>query len=716
MTDTISSVAPAQKAGGAPAKRRIFVTTALPYANGPLHAGHMMEYVQADVWVRLQRMLGHEVHFVCADDTHGAPIMLAAERAGVTPQAFVAEIAAGRQPYLDGFRIRFDRWHSTDAPENHEIAQAIYRDLRDAGLVTTRSVDQFFDPAKGMFLPDRFIKGTCPVCASPDQYGDSCEVCSSVYAPTELKDPYSVLSGATPELRSSDHFFFALSRPEVVEFLQAWTAGGPLQPEVLNKVAEWFGAGLVDWDISRDAPYFGIEIPDAPGKYFYVWLDAPIGYLASLRRHFESGGAADHWHEPSRTTQTFEEFVADPGVEQIHFIGKDIVYFHCLFWPATLHFSGRKTPTQINVHGFLSVSGEKMSKSRGTGIDPLRYLQLGMDPDWFRYYIAAKLNGHVEDVDFNPDDFLLRVNSDLVGKYVNVASRSAGFLAKRFDNVLADGTHASAFTDRADGLRAQIITASAGIAELYDAREYAKAIRQVFSLVDAVNGLIDELRPWDIAKDPARSADLHDACSIAISLFAQITVLLKPVLPRLAAEAEAFLRSGELQWADVGRDWRGHRIDRYVHLMKRVEPAMLEALFEPPTGAADDAVHAATPAPGGDPIADEVTIAEFARLDLRVARIVAAETVPGSDKLLRLTLDVGEGRERTVFSGIKAHHRPEDLAGRLTVVVANLAPRKMKFGVSEGMVLAASHADEAAAPGVFLLDPQAGAQPGMRIR
>jgi methionyl-tRNA synthetase len=720
------SPAPTPSPTTAAPKRRLFVTTALPYANGPFHVGHMMEYVQADIWVRFQRMQGHEVHFVCADDTHGAPIMLAAERAGTTPQDFVAGVAAGRAAYLEGFRIRFDHWHSTDAPENHRIAQDIYRDLRTAGLITTRPVEQFFDPDKGMFLPDRFIKGTCPSCGAADQYGDSCEVCGSVYAPTELKDPYSVLSGARPELRTSEHYFFALSRPEVVEFLQSWTSSaGRLQAEVLNKAAEWFEAGLADWDISRDAPYFGIEIPDAPGKYFYVWLDAPIGYLAALQAHFDTGGAAHHWHVPSRTDQTFEAFLADPGVEQIHFIGKDIIYFHTLFWPATLHFSGRKTPTQVNVHGFITVSGEKMSKSRGTGIDPMRYLSTGMDPDWFRYYVAAKLNSRVEDIDFNPDDFLLRVNSDLVGKYVNVASRAAGFLAKRFDNVLADGSHRSAFTVPAAELRSRIVDAAADIAALYDGREYAKAVRQVFALVDDINALIEEMRPWDIAKDPQRADDLHEACSICISLFASVTVLLKPILARLAPDAEAFLRSGELQWSDVARDWSGHRIDRYSHLMKRVEPAMLDALFESPAAPAAEpvtSVPAPDPGPdpdtrpGGQPVAPTITIDDFARLDLRVARIMGAEAVEGSDKLLRLRLDVGEGTERTVFAGIKAHHRPEDLVGRLTVVVANLAPRKMKFGISEGMVLAASHADEATVPGVFLLEPGAGALPGMRIR
>jgi methionyl-tRNA synthetase len=694
-------------------KRRIFVTTALPYANAAFHVGHMMEYVQADIWVRFQRMQGHEVHFVCADDTHGAPIMIAAEKAGKTPQQFVADIAAGRKEYLDGFHIRFDNWHSTDAPENHEIAQDIYRSLRDAGLIETRIIEQFFDPAKQMFLPDRFIKGTCPKCGTEDQYGDSCENCSSVYSPTELKNPYSVLSGATPELRSSEHYFFTLSKPEVVEYLQQWVAvEGRLQPETLNKIREWFDGGMNDWDISRDAPYFGIEIPDAPGKYFYVWLDAPIGYLASLRNHFDTGGAENHWHEPSRTAQTYDEFVADGDVEQVHFIGKDIVYFHTLFWPATLHFSGRKTPSQVNVHGFLTVNAEKMSKSRGTGIDPLKYLGIGMNPDWFRYYIAAKLNANVEDIDFTPDDFMARVNSDLVGKYVNIASRAAGFLTKRFDSTLSAGDLSTyEYRAAADELIARIGAEAAEIANLYDTREFSKAIRQIMALVDEANALITNMKPWDHAKDPAKAAEVHEACSICIQLFAQFTVLLKPVMPKLAADAEVFLGSAELEWSDASKNFAGARIGQYSHLMKRVELPMLETLFAAPPEAAEPAA-----VPGGEAIADTVTIDDFAKIDLRVALIVDAQHVEGSTKLLQLTLDVGEGRHRNVFSGIKGAYDPADLVGKHTVMIANLAPRKMKFGVSEGMVLAASHADEASVPGVYLLDPHSGAQPGMRIR
>jgi methionyl-tRNA synthetase len=694
-------------------KRRLFVTTALPYANGPFHAGHMLEYIQADIWVRFQRMQGHEVHFVCADDAHGAPIMIAAEKVGKTPQEFVADVAAGRKQYLDGFHVKFDNWHSTDAVENHEIAQDIYRGLRDRGLISTRTIEQFFDPLKNMFLPDRFIKGICPKCGAEDQYGDACENCSSVYSPTDLKKPYSVLSGVTPGLRSSEHYFFTLSSPEVLAFLQEWTSvPGRLQSEVLNKIKEWFTAGMNDWDISRDAPYFGIEIPDAPGKYFYVWLDAPIGYLASLKNHFDTGGAASHWHEPSRTTQSYTEFVNDDNVEQVHFIGKDIVYFHTLFWPATLQFSGRKTPSQVNVHGFLTVTGEKMSKSRGTGIDPLEYLALGMNPDWFRYYIAAKLNANVEDVDFTPEDFMARVNSDLVGKFVNIASRAAGFLTKRFDSTVSPGTLSTyEYRKAADELIQRVSTSGPEIAALYDSREFSKAVRQIMGLIDEANALITNMKPWDHAKDPDKAAEVHEACSICIELFARFTVLLKPVMPQLAADAEVFLGCGELAWSDVARSFAGARIGQYNHLMKRVEAAQLEKLFEVPPQP-----EVAVPMPGGESIADTISLDDFARVDLRVALIVNCEHVEGSTKLLRLTLDIGEGRHRNVFSGIKGAYEPADLIGKHTVMIANLAPRKMKFGVSEGMVLAASHSDETTTPGVFLLDPHAGAQPGMRIR
>ena len=678
--------------------RKLFVTTALPYANAPFHIGHMMEYIQADIWVRFQRMRGHEVHFVCADDAHGAPIMIAAEKAGLTPQEFVGRIAAGRKQYLDGFHIGFDNWHSTDGPENHALAKDIYRALRANELITTRTIEQFFDPVKGMFLADRYIKGECPKCGAKDQYGDNCEVCGAVYAPTDLKNPYSVLSGATPELRSSEHFFFKLSDARCVEFLRGWTQDGKLQSEVANKVKEWFtgdgdeGPGLDDWDISRDAPYFGIEIPDAPGKYFYVWLDAPIGYLASLKNLFDRKG------------MDFDAYLADPGVEQVHFIGKDIVTFHTLFWPAMLKFSGRKVPDHVFVHGFITVSGEKMSKSRGTGISPLRYLELGMDAEWLRYYIAAKLNARVEDIDFNAEDFVARVNADLVGKYVNIASRAAGFIAKRFGGKLSADLGVEGRT-LLDGLRAYAEL----VAELFETRDYGKALREIMALADRVNEYVDQHKPWELAKQQGQDAVLHDVCSVCIEAFRVLTVYLKPVLPALAAQVEAFLKVEQLQWHDAARSIGGHTIGAYQHLMQRVDTKLLDALFEPP-------VAPAPPPPGGEALAAEIGIDDFAKVDLRIARIVAAERVEGSTKLLRLTLDAGEGRTRNVFSGIASAYAPEQLAGKLTVLVANLAPRKMKFGVSEGMVLAASHADEKAHPGLYVLEPWPGAVPGLRVR
>ena len=678
--------------------RKLFVTTALPYANGPFHIGHMMEYIQADIWVRFQRMVGSNVHFVCADDAHGAPIMIAAEKAGQTPQAFVAEVAAGRKPYLDGFEIAFDHWHSTDAPENHALAQDIYRALRKQGLIAERRVEQFYDPVKGMFLPDRYVKGTCPKCGTPDQYGDNCDNCGAVYAPTDLKNPYSTLSGATPVMKSSEHYFFQLSSQRCIDFLTEWTnTPGRLQPEVLNKIKEWFAVdehghvGLNDWDISRDAPYFGIEIPDAPGKYFYVWLDAPVGYLASLKAHLDKRGI------------DFDAFMADSEVEQIHFIGKDIVTFHTLFWPAMLHFSGRKVPNRIFVHGFLQLSGEKMSKSRGTGISPLKYLELGMNPEWLRYYIAAKLNAHVEDLDFNPDDFLARVNSDLIGKYINIASRAAGFLSKRFGGLLSNDLGVEGRT-LLDGLRAHCAT----IEELYEEREFGKALREVMLLADRVNEFVDRNKPWELAKKPESEAVLHDVCSVCIEAFRLLTIYLKPVLPSLAAQVETFLKIEPMQFADAARSLGGHTIGEYKHLMQRVDAKQLEALIEP------IAVEALPP--GGEPIAPEIKIDDFAKIDLRIAKIVNCSLVEGSTKLLRLTLDVGEAAPRNVFSGIQSAYQPDDLVGKFTVMVANLAPRKMKFGVSEGMVLAASHADDKTDAGIYVLEPWPGALPGMRVR
>ena len=700
------------------APRQIFVTTALPYANGNFHIGHIMEYIQADIWVRYQRMQGHAVNFVGADDAHGAPIMIAAEKAGKTPEQFVADIQAGRKPYLDGFLISHDNWHSTHSPENTELSQAIYTDLKAGGLIESRTIEQFFDPEKGMFLPDRFIKGECPNCHAKDQYGDNCEVCGAVYAPTELIEPYSALSGAKPELKNSEHFFFKLSDARCIDFLKQWTASGAVQPEVLNKITEWIAPGddgqpkMGDWDISRDAPYFGIEIPDAPGKYFYVWLDAPIGYLASLKNLLEKRG------------ESYDAYMAQPDLEQYHFIGKDIITFHTLFWPAMLKFSGRKVPNKVFVHGFLTVNnGEKMSKSRGTGLDPLKYLSLGMNPEWLRYYIAAKLSGRNEDIDFNAEDFMLRVNSDLVGKFINIASRAAGFIAKRFDGrlglVSADGLALL------DTLRAALPT----ITDWYEQRETGKVVREVMALCDKVNAYVDANKPWEIAKSPDQYERLQDVCTTCIEAFRILTIYLKPILPKLAADVAFFLMVPPEDFADVKTPLGpGAQIGDYTHLMQRVDMKQLEALFEPPAqvqqalAAMNSEVISANALPGGEALAPTITIDDFVKTDLRIAKIIDCQTVEGSTKLLRLTLDTGETGDdgapklRNVFSGIASAYKPEDLKGKLTVLVANLAPRKMKFGISEGMVLAASHGDEKANPGIFVLEPTPGAQPGMRVR
>ena len=717
--------------------RKLFVTTALPYANGNFHIGHIMEYIQADIWVRYQRMQGHDVNFVGADDAHGAPIMIAAEKAGKTPQQFVADIAAGRKAYLDGFHISFDNWSSTDSPENHDLAQQIYLDLKKADLIETKTIEQFFDPEKNMFLPDRYIKGQCPKCGAKDQYGDNCEVCGAVYAPTDLVNPYSALSGATPILKNSEHFFFKLSDPRCVEFLQAWTQDGKLQPEVANKVKEWFSVrtnadgttseGLGDWDISRDAPYFGIEIPDAPGKYFYVWLDAPVGYLASLKNLLDR-----RCIEAGEDGLSYTEYMADPALEQYHFIGKDIVTFHTLFWPAMLHFSGRKTPDNIFVHGFLTVNnGEKMSKSRGTGLDPLKYLSLGMNPEWLRYYLAAKLNAKNEDIDFNADDFLARVNSDLVGKYINIASRASKFISQYFDGK-------TWFHGNLTPHLAEIQKTADVVSACYDQREFAKAAKELMSFADQINQAFDAAQPWILAKTDATRLQVQDVCSIALRKFYALTVMLSPILPSTAEKVrtELFGIQHPLSWNEINRPIGD--IASYSHLMQRVTPEQLDALFEPPaqaepaqaatktiasagspspqpspSGRGSEAGESATP--GGEEIAPTITIEDFAKIDLRIAKIVNCEAVEGSVKLLRLTLDVGEAQTRNVFSGIASAYQPEDLIGKHTVMVANLAPRKMKFGISEGMVLAASHGDEKAQPGIYILEPLPGALPGMRV-
>ena len=696
--------------------RKIFVTTALPYANGPFHIGHVMEYIQADVWVRFQRMQGNQVHFVCADDAHGAPIMLKAESEGVTPQQLIARLLAGRPKYLQGFHLSFDHWYTTDSPENTQLSQDMYARLKAAGLMYRKPVEQFYDPVKGMFLADRYIKGECPNCHSPDQYGDACEVCSTVYAPTDLINPYSALTGARPVLKASEHFFFRLSDPRCVAFLGGWLAApGRLQPQVANKAREWLaGSGelrLSDWDISRDAPYFGIPIPDAPGKYFYVWLDAPIGYLASLKNYFALGKARANG-EP----RGFEEFLAAADTEQIHFIGKDIIYFHTLFWPAMLEFAGHpyKVPDNVYVHGHLHVRGEKMSKSRGTGISPLRYLDIGLNPEWLRYYIAAKLNANVEDIDFNPDDFVARVNSDLIGKYVNIASRAANFITRHFHGELR-------YSQDMAGLSDAVRTVAAEARADYEAREFGKAMRACMAFADGINQYFDANQPWVLAKDPSKAAQLQDVCSRALYGFKLLSVLLAPVMPQVAERVarELFGLDRAFRWSDA--TVAPERINAYRHLLTRVDPKQLDALFESDAAAAAAASAGgsatAVTAPGaaalnagGSGGAATVSLDEFKRVDLRVARILDAQAVAGADKLLKLTVDLGS-ETRTVFAGIKSAYDPQSLKGRLTVMVANLAPRKMKFGVSEGMVLAAS----GEAPGLFLLSPDSGATPGMRI-
>jgi methionyl-tRNA synthetase len=713
--------------------RKLFVTTALPYANGPFHIGHIMEYVQADIWVRFQRLRGHKVNFVCADDTHGAPIMLRAESEGITPEELIAGIAEGHKRDYQRFGISFDNFHSTHSEENRELSSAIFLALKKAGLIETKTIEQFFDPVKGMFLPDRYIKGECPKCGTKDQNGDSCENCGAVYAPTDLKNPYSVLTGAKPVLKKSDHFFFKLSDPRCVEFLRGWTQDGKLQPEVSNKVLEWLDGGLNDWDVTRDAPYFGFEIPGAKGKYFYVWLDAPIGYLASLKNYLEKKG------------QDFDKYLADPKVEQIHFIGKDIIYFHTLFWPAMLKFADRKVPENVYVHGFLQLSGEKMSKSRGVSVSPQRYIELGLNPEWVRYYLAAKLNARVEDLDFNPDDFLARVNSDLVGKYVNIASRAAGFIGKRFGGVLSEeplsagrelkhkmrGNLAAPAPDddQAPAILFEVRSFADAIAADYDAREFGKAIRQIMFLADRVNQYVDEQKPWEIAKEAGQDAALQWFCTLYLELFRILTIYLKPVLPQMAADVEEFLGVKPLDWEDVATPLKpGHKVQPYKHLVSRIDPKQIDALLEPPAETKPEAAPKAG-APASDapefklepieppkppvilPVADTISIDDFARIDLRIARIVDAELVPDADKLIKLTLDIGIENTRTVFAGIRSVYTPKDLIGRLTVMVANLAPRKMRFGESQGMVLAAGDGSS-----IYLLGPDSGAMPGMRIK
>ena len=702
--------------------RRILVTSALPYANGQIHIGHLVEYIQTDIWVRSLRMHGHEVYYVGADDTHGTPIMLRAEKEGITPKQLIDRVWQEHKRDFDSFGISFDNYYTTDSAENKTLSETVYLALQADGLIEARDIEQAYDPVREMFLPDRFIKGTCPKCKALDQYGDSCEVCGATYQPTDLIDPRSVVSGATPTRKTSTHYFFRLSDPRCESFLRDWVAG-LAQPEATNKMREWLGddgdSKLADWDISRDAPYFGFEIPGAPGKYFYVWLDAPVGYYASFKNLCEQRGL------------NFDEWVApDSKTEQYHFIGKDILYFHTLFWPAMLKFSGHRTPTNVFAHGFLTVDGAKMSKSRGTFITAQSVIDVGLNPEWLRYYFAAKLNSSMEDLDLNLDDFIARVNSDLVGKYINIASRTAGFLVKRFDARIKDSA-------MQHPLLIALRQALPNIAAQFEGREYSRALRLVMEQADAVNAYVDAAKPWDQAKDPALAEALHETCSISLEAFRLLTLALKPVLPQLAASVETFLGIAPLNWADSGTPLSSQRpINPYQHLMTRVDAKKVEALIEAnrdslqatdatapvaaTTAPANKAAAKATAKPATNSAAAEtegvISIDDFAKIDLRIAKIVDCRAVEGSDKLLQLTLDIGEEKTRNVFSGIKSAYRPEDLIGKLTVMVANLAPRKMKFGLSEGMVLAASAQDEKAQPGLYILEPHTGAVPGMRVK
>ena len=669
-------------------ERTMLVTSALPYANGSIHLGHLVEYIQTDIWVRFQKMRGHDCTYVCADDAHGTPIMLRALQEGIEPEALIARVADEHRADFADFHIAFDNYHSTHSDENRALSALIYTRLRDAGHIETATITQAYDPEKQMFLPDRFIKGECPRCGTADQYGDSCEVCGATYAPTDLKNPVSAISGATPIEKQSLHYFFKLADFETM--LREWTAAGHLQEEVSNKLGEWFKDGLRNWDISRDAPYFGFEIPDAPGKYFYVWLDAPIGYLASFQQYCE------------RTGKDFDVYLK-PGsdTELYHFIGKDIIYFHALFWPAMLSGAQLRTPTAIFAHGFLTVNGQKMSKSRGTFIKARTYLD-HLNPEYLRYYFAAKLGSGIDDLDLSMDDFTQRVNSDLVGKVVNIASRCAGFISKRFEGHLAAQLSEAA-------LYQTFVNAGEEIAGLYEAREYGRAIREIMTLADTANQYIDERKPWVLAKQDGAEQALQDVCTMGINLFRTLITYLSPVLPAMARKVCEFLRVDSMRWDDIGQPLLGHRIADYAALMTRVEAEKVNAMVE----ASKESLQASKPAaaPGIEPIGATIPYEDFAKVDLRVARITRAESVPEADKLLRLTLDLG-GESRQVFAGIKSAYRPEDLEGRLTVMVANLAPRKMRFGVSEGMVLAAG-------PGgkdLFILEPHQGAQPGMRVK
>ncbi|WP_421081732.1 methionine--tRNA ligase [Serratia fonticola] len=671
--------------------KKLLVTCALPYANGSIHLGHMLEHIQADIWVRYQRMRGNEVHFICADDAHGTPIMLKAQQMGIPPEEMIAEMSREHQQDFAGFGISYENYHSTHSEENRELSGVIYGRLKENGHIKRRTISQLYDPEKGMFLPDRFVKGTCPKCKSPDQYGDNCEVCGATYSPTELIDPKSVVSGATPEMRDSEHYFFDL--PAFSDMLQAWTRSGALQEQVANKMQEWFESGLQQWDISRDAPYFGFEIPDAPGKYFYVWLDAPIGYMGSFKNLCDKRGDLD-----------FDEFWRkDSATELYHFIGKDIVYFHSLFWPAMLEGSDFRKPTSLFVHGYVTVNGAKMSKSRGTFIKAGTYLK-HLDADCLRYYYAAKLSSRIDDIDLNLEDFVQRVNADIVNKVVNLASRNAGFINKRFAGQLADH-----LADPA--LYQTFVDAATSIAQAYASRETSRAIREIMALADLANRYVDEQAPWVVAKEEGRDADLQAICSMGINLFRVLMTYLKPVLPALTERAEAFLNC-ELSWDGIEQPLLGHQVSTFKALFNRID---LDKVNEMVNASKEDLAASQKVVSGplaDDPIQDTISFDDFAKVDMRIALIKSAEFVEGSDKLLKLQLDLG-GESRQIFSGIRsAYPDPSLLEGRLTIMVANLAPRKMRFGVSEGMVMAAGPGGKE----IFLLSPDSGAQPGMQVK
>lgn len=680
--------------------RKILVTCALPYANGPIHLGHMLEHIQADIWVRFQRMRGHEIYFVCADDAHGTPIMLKADQMGITPEQLIADVQKSHYADFCGFNISFDNYHSTHSEENRELSEMIYGKLKENGFIKSRTISQLFDPEKGMFLPDRFVKGTCPKCKAPDQYGDNCEVCAATYSPTELINPRSTVSGATPIMKESEHFFFDL--PSFEKMLQEWNRSGALQTEVANKMQEWFEAGLQQWDISRDAPYFGFKIPNTENKYFYVWLDAPIGYMASFKNLCEKSGLNfdSFWHKETDT-------------ELYHFIGKDIMYFHSLFWPAMLEGAGLRKPTNIFVHGYVTVNGEKMSKSRGTFIQAATYLK-HLDPECLRYYYAAKLGNRIDDLDLNLDDFVQRVNTDLVNKLVNLASRNAGFIQKRFDGKLAEKLEDQVLFD-------EFIAQSTQIAAYYENREFGKAVREIMALTDKANKYVDDKAPWLIAKEEGREQELHQVCSMGIQLFRVLMGYLKPVLPKLAERSEAFLQA-ELTWENLAQPLLNHQIAAFKALFNRVEMKQIDAMIESSKtenaqASLQSAVKKTDKKPTAlstefEPLAPQITIDDFAKLDLRVAKVLKCEAVPESNKLLKFQLDLGF-ETRQVFSGIKAAYgKPEELVGRFVIVVANLAPRKMKFGVSEGMILTAASADDSV---LALLSADVQAMPGMKV-